>query len=85
LTGASFARAHLNLSQVRTVATTQMPLTAPGSLKPEQYADIIAFLLAYDCIKASPGNAPFPTRDNAAFSKVAFGGQSCPARPAGHE
>jgi alcohol dehydrogenase (cytochrome c) len=85
LTGASFARAHLNLSQVRTVVTTQMPLTAPGSLKPQQYADIMAFLLSYDCVKASPGNAPFPTSDSAAFSKVVFGGESCPAKPAGHE
>ena len=85
LTGASFAGSHLNLSQVRTVVTTQMPLTAPGSLTPAQYADIMAFLLSYDCVKASPANAPFPTKDNAAFAKVVFGGQSCPAKPAGHE
>jgi alcohol dehydrogenase (cytochrome c) len=85
LTGASFASAHLNLAQIRTVVTTQMPLTAPGSLKPEQYADIMAFLLSYDCVKASPGNAAFPTSADPAFSKVVFGGQSCPAKAAGHE
>ena len=77
LTGASFASAHLNLAQIRTVVTTQMPLTAPGSLKPEQYADIMAFLLSYDCVKASPGNAAFPT--SACAARNANG--SAPGKP----
>jgi alcohol dehydrogenase (cytochrome c) len=92
LTGASFARAHLNLSQVHAIVTTQMPLGAPGSLSPEQYADIMAYLLAYDCVPATGGTAasgggtaPFPTKDQPAFSKVVFGGRSCPPKPVGHE
>jgi mono/diheme cytochrome c family protein len=85
LTGASFARAHLNLSQVRTTVVTQMPLSAPGSLKPDQYANIMAYLLAYACVKPSPGNKPFPMTDQPAFSKVILGGRSCPPKPVGHE
>jgi alcohol dehydrogenase (cytochrome c) len=82
LTGASFARAHLNLSQLRSVVTTQMPLNAPGSLTPSEYASIMAYLLSYDCVKASPGNVPFPTTDKPAFKSVILGARSCPV--AGH-
>jgi mono/diheme cytochrome c family protein len=86
LTGASFARAHLTLSQTRSVVTTQMPLGAPGSLSPEQYADIMAYLLSYDCVPpALGGKVPFPTKDQPAFSKVILGGRSCPPKPVGHE
>jgi alcohol dehydrogenase (cytochrome c) len=86
LTGASFARAHLTLSQTRSVVTTQMPLGAPGSLSPEQYADIMAYLLSYDCVPPSGGGkVPFPTKDQPAFSKVILGGRSCPPKPVGHE
>jgi alcohol dehydrogenase (cytochrome c) len=86
LTGKSFANAHLNLSQERTIVTTQMPLTAPGSLKPQQYAEIMAYLLAYDCVHvAQQGTQPFPTTNEPEFSKVILGGRACPPRPSGHE
>lgn len=87
LTGASMARAKLNLSQLRTIVTTQMPLGAPGSLKPTEYASIIAYLLSYDCVAHSGvGTAGFPTTDDPSFKKVVFGGRSCPANGgAGHE
>ncbi|MDB5094846.1 MAG: alcohol dehydrogenase [Candidatus Eremiobacteraeota bacterium] len=81
LTGTGFARSHLNLSQVRSIVTTQMPLGAPGSLKPDQYASIIAFLLVYDCVTPSQaGKEAFPTANEPAFSKVTFGGRSCPPK-----
>jgi alcohol dehydrogenase (cytochrome c) len=86
LTGASFARSHLNLTQVRTIVTTQMPLSAPGSLKPPQYANIMAYLLSYACVHvAQQGTQPFPTMNEPEFSKVILGGRSCPPKPSGHE
>ncbi len=65
-----------------------MPLDAPGSLKPDEYASIIAYLLSYDCVAHSQvGTEPFPTTDRPEFKKVVFGGRSCPPRPGtgGHE
>ena len=88
LTGAAMAGAKLNLSQLRTIVTTQMPLNAPGSLKPDQYAAIIAYLLSYDCVAHSQvGSEAFPNTDRPEFKKVVFGGRSCPAQQGtgGHE
>jgi alcohol dehydrogenase (cytochrome c) len=79
LTGVAFGNSHLNLTQFRTIVTTQMPLIAPGSLKPDQYAGIMAYLLKYDCVTPSgAGTEPFPTSNEPAFSKVILGGRSCP-------
>jgi mono/diheme cytochrome c family protein len=78
LTGPGLARSNLNLSQLRSVVTTQMPLTAPGSLEPEQYASIIAYLLSYDCVSKNSAGGAFPTVDRPEFKKVRFGGRSCP-------
>lgn len=84
LTGISFGNAHLNLSQVRSIVTTQMPLGSPGSLKPDQYADIMAYLLKYDCVAPiAQEQRPFPTTDQPGFTKVVFGGRSCPAKSGG--
>jgi mono/diheme cytochrome c family protein len=86
LTGASFAKAHLNLSQLRSIVTTQMPVTAPGSLKPQQYASIMAYLVSYECVHAAKnGSQPFPTADKPEFAKVTLGGRSCPPKPPGQE
>ena len=64
LTGASFGRSHLNGSQLRTVVTQTMPLTAPGSLKPDENAAVIAYLLSYHCVQAAGrGQQEFPTGD----------------------
>jgi alcohol dehydrogenase (cytochrome c) len=85
LTGEGIARGKVTLSQLRSIATTQMPLTAPGSLKPEQYASIIAYLLSYDCVTKSQDVA-FPTTDRPEFKNVVFGGRSCPpSASSGHE
>jgi alcohol dehydrogenase (cytochrome c) len=79
LTGASFAKSHLNASQIRSVVATQMPLTAPGSLSADDYASVMAYMLAYDCVKpAGNGKLPFPTADDPALTKVTVGAKTCP-------
>ena len=50
--------------QLHIVVTQTMPLTASGSLKPDEYAAVMAFLLNYDCVQsAGDGKQPFPTTD----------------------
>jgi hypothetical protein len=61
----------------RAIVTQQMPLTAPGSLKPEQYASIMAYLLAANCVKPAGPDAPFPTSDQPAFKNVTLAGATC--------
>jgi len=70
----------LTVSQVRTIVTTQMPLGAPGSLSSSQYAAVMAYILANDCVKATGDNQPFPATDQPAFSKITVGGQTCPVK-----
>jgi hypothetical protein len=68
---------------LRTIVTKQMPLTAPGSLTPHQYASIMAYLLAANCVKPSGnGTTPFPVSDQAAFKSVVLVGGACAPRPA---
>ena len=78
LTGAGFGRSHLNASQLRDVVTQRMPLASPGSLKPDEYASVMAFLLSYDCVKPSgSGTQPFPTNPLPALQQVMVGGTTC--------
>jgi alcohol dehydrogenase (cytochrome c) len=78
LTGPSFGRSHLSASQLRSVVTQSMPLTAPGSLKPDEYASVLAFLLSYDCVKpAGGGQQPLPTTDLPALQQVTLGATTC--------
>jgi mono/diheme cytochrome c family protein len=78
LTGAGFARSHLTAAQLRVVVTQSMPLTAPGSLNPDDYAAVMAFLLSYDCVKAAGnGQQPFPTTDSAVLQSVTLGATTC--------
>ena len=78
LTGPSFGRAHLNAEQLRTIVVQTMPLTAPGSLKPEEYADIMAYLLSYACVQPSGGGAqPLPSEDLPALRQVELGSATC--------
>ena len=56
------------LEVIRYLVFTMMPLNAGGSLKPEQYADLMAFLLASNCYPA--GSAPFPEADQPGFADV---------------
>jgi mono/diheme cytochrome c family protein len=78
LAGSAFGSSHLNISALRSIVTKQMPLTAPGSLTPPQYASIMAFLLASNCLKPSGnGTTPFPTTDEPAFKGVVLAGGAC--------
>ncbi len=78
LTGPGFGHSHLNASQLRTVVTQSMPLMAPGSLKPDEYASVMAYLLSYNCVKpAGGGQQPFPTTDLPALQQVELGGATC--------
>jgi alcohol dehydrogenase (cytochrome c) len=79
LTGPGFGHSHLNVSQLRTVVTQNMPLTAPASLTPEEYAAVMSYILSYDCVPpAGNGKVPFPTTESSALAKVIVGGTSCP-------
>ena len=79
LTGASFAKSHLNVSQIRSVVITQMPLTAPGSLSPDDFASVMAYTLSYSCVKSQGnGKIPFPTTDQPGLAKVTIGAKTCP-------
>ena len=79
LAGSAFGKSHLSISALRTIVTAQMPLTAPGSLTPAQYASLMAYLLASNCVKPSGnGTTPFPTADQAAFKTVVLVGAACP-------
>jgi alcohol dehydrogenase (cytochrome c) len=81
LTGPGFGHSHLTASQLRSVVTQQMPLTAPGSLKPDEYAAVMAYLLSYDCVPpAGDGQQPFPTTDLPALQQVTMGGTTCPPK-----
>ncbi len=78
LTGPGFGRAHLNASQLRVVVTQTMPLTAPGPLKPDEYAAVMAFLLSYDCVQpAGDGRQPFPAKDLPDLQRVELGSSTC--------
>jgi alcohol dehydrogenase (cytochrome c) len=84
LTGPSFGRSHLTGAQLRSVVTQTMPLTAPGSLAPDEYASVLAFLLSYDCVApAGGGQQPLPATDLPALQQVTLGSTSCaPKQPA---
>jgi alcohol dehydrogenase (cytochrome c) len=83
LTGPAFGRSHLTASELRGVVTQTMPLTAPGSLKPDEYASVLAFLLSYDCVKPTgDGQQSLPTTDLPALQQVTLGATTCaPKRP----
>jgi mono/diheme cytochrome c family protein len=83
LTGPSFGRSHLSAAQLRSVVTQTMPLTAPGSLEPDEYASVLAFLLSYDCVAPAGGGQPLPATDLPALQQVTLGSTSCaPKQPA---
>lgn len=52
-----------SVGDMRQLVVSSMPLNRPSSLSPEQYADVLAFLLASDCYPA--GSTPFPTHNTA--------------------
>ena len=78
LAGPTFARFHLNVSQMYDIVRLQMPLTAPGSLSADNYAAIMAFLLKRECVPRTAGNQPFPSTNVPALAQTTVGGQTCP-------
>jgi alcohol dehydrogenase (cytochrome c) len=78
LAGSAFGKSHLTLAAMRTIVTKQMPLTAPGSLSAAQYASVMAYLLAANCVKPSGGGEqPFPTTASPALESIALVGAVC--------
>lgn len=52
-----------SVNDLRNVVVTMMPRSDPGSLSPKQYAEVLAYLLAEDCLPA--GQKAFPTQSTA--------------------
>jgi mono/diheme cytochrome c family protein len=48
-----------SVADMRNLVVSAMPADNPGSLSPQQYADVLAYLLAADCYP--PGDKSFPT------------------------
>lgn len=67
-----------SLMQLRYLVVTMMPMNAARSLSPDQYADVLAFLLASNCYP--PGATPFPTHDEPGFANIKLG--PVPSQPA---
>jgi alcohol dehydrogenase (cytochrome c) len=78
LTGPSFAHANLDVGQVYAIVTSQMPLTAPGSLSKSDYAAVMSYVLAYACLKSTGDGKPFPTTPTQQVSGVKVGPSTCP-------
>jgi hypothetical protein len=78
LTGAGFARSNLTVAQIYGIVTGQMPLTAPGSLSKTDYAALMAYILAYGCMKSTGDGKPFPVTVEPQFSSVKVGSSTCP-------
>ena len=78
LAGAAFAHSNLNVGQIYAVVTKQMPLTAPGSLPTSDYAAVMAYLLAYGCVKSTGDGKPFPVTPGRQVTNVKVGSATCP-------
>ena len=61
LVGAAFAHSNLDVGQIYAIVSQQMPLTAPASLSKADYAAVMAYVLAYGCVKSTGDGKPFPT------------------------
>ena len=59
---------HWSLYIIRYLVVNNMPLHSPGSLSKEQYADVLAYLLASSCYPA--GDKTFPQQDDAELKNV---------------
>ncbi|PPQ35795.1 c-type cytochrome [Rhodopila globiformis] len=59
------------LAMVQYLVLNDMPMNAPSSLSPQQYASVLAFLLASNCYPA--GNKPFPVSPDPAFKQIRIG------------
>jgi mono/diheme cytochrome c family protein len=59
------------LAMIRYLVVNNMPLNAPSALSPQQYASVMAFLLASNCYPA--GDKPFPISADATFNDLKLG------------
>jgi mono/diheme cytochrome c family protein len=78
LTGPAFAHANLNIGQTYSIVTKQMPLSAPGSLSKSDYAAVMAYMLAYGCVKSTGDGKPFPVSLPPQVANVKVGAATCP-------
>jgi mono/diheme cytochrome c family protein len=82
LVGSGFSGSPLTLAQFHQTVTTEMPFDNPGSLTPEQYADVIAYLLASNCFPA--GASAYPASGDKAHADIKVttqgNGQLCPLK-----
>lgn len=65
------------VSILDTIVTQNMPFNNPASLKPDQYADVMAYLLASNCYPA--GKMAFPSDPKPGFGTAIVGVQAHPA------
>ncbi|HEV7178276.1 MAG TPA: PQQ-binding-like beta-propeller repeat protein [Candidatus Baltobacteraceae bacterium] len=78
LVGAAFAHSNLDVGQIYTIVSQQMPLTAPASLSKADYAAVMAYMLAYGCVKSTEDGKPFPTAPAVPVTNVKVGAATCP-------
>jgi polar amino acid transport system substrate-binding protein len=78
LSGAAFGKSNLTIGSMRQIVAKQMPLTAPGTLSPQTYAAIMAYLLASNCVKPQTPAMPFPSGTPApSYMNVTLVGAAC--------
>jgi cytochrome c len=65
------------VSILNTIVTQNMPFNNPGSLKPGEYAEVMAYLLASNCYPA--GKTAFPTNPPSSFGTAPLAAQAHPA------
>jgi polar amino acid transport system substrate-binding protein len=56
------------VADMRNLVVSAMPANNPGSLSAEQYADVLAYLLAVNCYPA--GSQPFPTSETSTLQQT---------------
>jgi polar amino acid transport system substrate-binding protein len=72
IAGTSFLQSaqqnHWSLYVIRYLVVNTMPLHSPGSLSKEEYANVLAYLLASSCYPA--GDKPFPQNNDPELKKI---------------
>lgn len=66
------------MGNLQTIVTQNMPFNDPASLSDEQYANVIAFVLASNCFPA--GSKKFPEEQTPALSRIKI---AAPGHPSG--
>lgn len=66
------------IGNIQTIVTQNMPFNDPASLSDEQYADVIAYVLASNCYPG--GNRKFPEEQSPALAQIKIG---TPKHPSG--